>query len=106
MKQILILLTVLILACFSTSALAQIPRVINYQGILLGSDEQPVAEKDYKITFNLYDESNNLLWSEVHNKVFIGGGMFHVLLGTVNPLNVPFDKPYFCLLYTSPSPRD
>ncbi|NIR47042.1 hypothetical protein GWO43_01000 [candidate division KSB1 bacterium] len=95
MKRILISLSVLAFFHFPTNLMAQIPRVINYQGMLLGSDEQPVAERDYKITFNLYDESNNLLWSEVHNKVFIGGGMFHVLLGTVNTLNLAFDKPYF-----------
>ncbi|UCE07975.1 MAG: hypothetical protein JSW07_08080 [bacterium] len=95
MKRILVLLSALVVVHFSTSLMAQIPRVINYQGMLLGSDEQPVSEGDYKITFNLYDDGNNLLWSEVHNDVYIGGGMFHVLLGTVNPLNLPFDIPYF-----------
>ena len=90
MKRILVLLSALVVVHFSASLMAQIPRVINYQGILLGSDEQPVPEADYKITFNIYDDGNNLLWSEVHNNVYIGGGLFHVLLGTVNPLNLPF----------------
>lgn len=95
MKRILFLFSALVVVYFSTSLMAQIPRVINYQGMLLASDEQPVAERDYKITFNLYDESDNLLWSEDHNNVFVGGGMFHVLLGTVTPLNLSFDQPYF-----------
>jgi len=95
MKRIIILLIALALMHFSSSLMAQIPRVINYQGMLLDSGEQPVPEGDYKITFNLYDDGNNLLWSEVHNNVYIGGGMFHVLLGTINPLNIPFNIPYF-----------
>lgn len=95
MKRILFLLSTLIVIHFSTSLMAQIPRVINYQGMLLDSDGQPVPERDYKITFNLYDDGDNLLWSEVHTNVYIGGGMFHVLLGTVNPLDIPFDIPYF-----------
>jgi hypothetical protein len=74
---------------------SEIPRVINYQGMLLGSNEQPVPEGHYKLTFNLYDEPGNLLWSEIHNDVFIAGGMFQVMLGTVNHLGIPFDQPYF-----------
>ena len=74
---------------------AQIPRIINYQGVLLGQNEIPVSEGDYKLTFHLYDEGNSLVWSEVHNSVYVVGGMFHVLLGIVNPLGIPFDKPYF-----------
>ena len=99
MKRILISLSILVIVHFSTSLMAQIPRVINYQGVLLGSNEQPVPEGDYKITFNLYDDGNNLLWSEVHNNVYVGGGIFHVILGTVTPLNIPFDQPYFLGMY-------
>lgn len=93
MKRISFLLLVLIV--FSISALAHIPRVINYQGRLLGSNEQPVAEGNYKITFRLYDEASTLLWTEVHNQVLVTGGLFHVILGTVVPLNLSFDQPYF-----------
>ncbi len=53
-------LTSLLISLFiliSSVGIAQVPRVINYQGKLLGSDEQPVAEKDYKLTF-----LNSLTW--------------------------------------------
>ena len=94
MKLIRFSQIVLLLVLVSTSALAQIPRIINYQGMLLGSDEQPVPEGDYEITFRLYDEAENLLWTEVHNQVYVGGGYFHVILGTVTPLNLSFEEPY------------
>lgn len=93
MKRSLLALFILILIV--NVSLSEIPRVINYQGMLLGSDEQLVAEGYYKITFSLYDEPGNLQWSETHNDVFITGGMFQVLLGTVNPLGIPFDQAYF-----------
>ncbi len=91
-RSLLALFALILLVSVSQS---EIPRVINYQGMLLGSDEQPVPEGHYRITFSLYDEPGNMLWSEAHNNVFITGGMFQVLLGTVNPLGIPFDKAYF-----------
>jgi len=103
MKQILFSLLALVLLSIST--LAQIPREINYQGMLLGSNEQPVPEGNYKITFKLYDENNDLLWTEVHNQVFVAGGLFHVFLGSVNPLNLPFDKAYFLGIQVGSDPE-
>lgn len=97
MKRVIYLLLALLLIFSINNSGAQIPRLISYQGILLGSNEQPVPEGHYKLTFNIYDDSNILLWKEVHNQVFVGGGMFNVLLGSVNPftVNMPFNRPYF-----------
>ncbi len=104
-KRVSSLVLALAMFLFSTSVLASIPRLINYQGILLGSDEDPVAEGDYKITFKLYDGSDNLLWTEVHNQVFVAEGFFHVILGTVSPLGLPFDKPYFLGIQVGEDPE-
>jgi len=93
MKRFSFLIILVLFFIFNISH-AQIPRIINYQGVLLGQDEAPVAEGDYKLTFSLYDEADNLAWTEVHTKVYVAGGMFHVLLGTVTHLGIPFDKPY------------
>jgi len=95
MRQSIFLASVLVLVLTATIVVAEVPRVINYQGILLGSNEQPVPEDHYKITFRIYLEDGKELWSEVHEPLFIGGGMIHVHLGTINPLNLPFDQPYF-----------
>ena len=94
-KQILVLSIVgLFLVSTITLTFAQIPRVINYQGIIFGLDERSIPEGHYDLTFRIYDEGNNLLWTEVYNQWFVAGGMVHVILGSVNPLNLPFDRPY------------
>lgn len=95
---------VILVFIFSISQ-AQIPRIINYQGMLLGQDETPVAEGDYKLTFRLYAEADSLAWTEVHTNVYVAGGMFHVLLGTVNHLGISFDKPYFLGIQVGTDPE-
>jgi len=94
MKQIVFLVFALLLIFFLT-ANAGIPRIINYQGVLLGANEQPVPEGEYKITFSLYHEDGTLIWTEVHDPVPIAGGIFQVHLGMFQPLDLPFDQAYF-----------
>jgi hypothetical protein len=105
MKHIIYSVVVLLLIIFVSNIQAQIPRIISYQGMLLGSNEQPVPEGQYKLTFKIYNEANNLLWTEVHNQVFIGGGMFTVFLGSQTPLSIPFDKPYFLAIQVGSDPE-
>jgi len=103
MKRMIIVLILLI--GFSSTGISAIPRIISYQGKLLGADEQPVPEGNYKLTFNLYNDSNTLLWTETHNQVFIGGGLFEVLLGTVTPFSIAFDQPYFLGIQVGADPE-
>jgi len=60
----------------------------------MGPSGQPVPDGNYNITFKLYDESSNIVWTESHNQIFVGTGLFQILLGTITPLVIPFDKPY------------
>lgn len=103
MKRFFFFFTALVI--FTGSIMAQIPRIISYQGMLLGSNEQPVPEGQYKLTFKIYNEANTLLWTEAHNQVFISGGLFQVFLGSVSPLNIPFDKPYFLGIQVGSDPE-
>lgn len=105
MKHIIYFLITLFLVFSVTSTHAQIPRIISYQGMLLGSNEQPVPEGNYKLTFKIYDESNNLLWAETYNQVFVSAGMFHVMLGSVIPLAIPFNQPYFLGIQVGSDPE-
>ena len=89
-----IFITLIIFILSMAGLEAQIPRMINYQGALMGSDKVPVEDGNYKIKFTIYDASDNTLWIEVHSQVFISGGIFNVLLGSVTPLDIVFDKPY------------
>ncbi|MBN1755747.1 hypothetical protein JW877_05990 [bacterium] len=89
----------LILTFFSLSALAQIPRTLNYQGKLTASDGVAINDPDRLIAFELYDAglSGSLMWAETLS-VNIVKGLFDVRLGTVHPLALPFDQPYWMQL--------
>lgn len=105
MKRVIYILLALLLIFSIHNSMAQIPRVISYQGQLLGSNEQPVPEGDYKLTFKMYDQSNKLLWTETHNPVHVAGGLFQVFLGSVIPLNLPFEMPYFLGIQVGSDPE-
>ena len=62
-------LCIFALLVMSSATLAIIPRLINYQGKLLDSNQQPVAEGIYKLTFGIYDVNGAVKWTEVHEKV-------------------------------------
>jgi hypothetical protein len=94
MKHVLFFVFVFTLFISFTRIQAQIPKMINYQGMLMGTNDQPVPEGDYKLTFSLYNDAGTPLWTEVHDPVSISGGEFHVQLGLVQPLNLPFNEHY------------
>lgn len=78
-----------------TAGSAQVPRTINYQG-LLTENGSPVADGLYKLTFELHTTPDNgiIVWTEMHEEVPVTGGVFNVMLGSVTPLDVPFDEFY------------
>jgi hypothetical protein len=93
MKQTFLLTQVLtILLC--SMLLAQVPQTLNYQGILTDVNGEAVSDGSYEIIFNLYDQasSGNDLWSE-HQTVAVQDGVFSVILGIANPIDVAFDRP-------------
>ncbi len=81
---------------FASLALAQIPQTMSYQGVLTGADGNPVPDGNVSLTFRLYDVASGgtALWEETQ-QVSTTNGLFNVILGSVNPLNLPFDKPYW-----------
>jgi hypothetical protein len=71
----------------ASSGIAQVPELINYQGYLTDVNGKPVQDGTYTITFKIYDAETggNALWEETQ-QVRIDDGMFHVLLGSINPV--------------------
>ncbi len=104
MKKISIF-SVLFFVLLVVTVYPQVPRIINYQGVLLGPDEQPVPEGQYDLTFSLYNEPGDLLWTETHPQVFIAGGLFQVHLGDINPLELPFNELYFLGIKVNSDPE-
>ena len=77
-------------------SLAQVPKTISYQGVLTDASGTVVPDGSYSLTFKIYDVAtgSTALWTEVQS-VAISKGIFNVILGSVVPLNLPFNKPYY-----------
>ena len=70
---------------------SDIPQTISYQGILTDSSGSPVSDGFYELTFRICEsETGPSEWSETHPSVEVKGGVFSVILGTGNPLDLPF----------------
>jgi hypothetical protein len=79
----------MVILLFAGLALAQsVPQLINYQGRLTDSSGQPI-DGMREMRFRLLDAdtlSAGVLWSETHSSVQVDKGIYHVILGSVNPL--------------------
>ena len=95
-----ILAGLLSLGAFQAAAL--LPRTMAYQGFLATSAGQPV-NGTVQMTFNLYlvADGGVPLWSETQS-VAVFSGSYTVRLGSVTPLELPFDQPYFLGVAVAP----
>jgi hypothetical protein len=104
MKKILIIsVSILLIVGISYG---QIPREITYQGYLTDNANNPITN-NLQLTFTLYDAQSggSSLWTEVHPSVAIIQGVFRVSLGSITPLNLPFDAPYWLSIRVGADPE-
>ena len=94
MKHTILRITLLVLT--ATSAFAQIPQTMSYQGLLTDEAGNAVADGAYVLTFALYEsaEGGTAIWQETQ-EVAAESGLFNVLLGRVEPLTLDFDHPFW-----------
>lgn len=80
----------------SATAIADIPRTMNFQGQLTDSGGSPV-DATLPMTFRLYttDSGGMAVWSETKPAVVVAHGIFTVLLGSPTPIPLPFDVQYW-----------
>lgn len=71
------------------------PRLLNYQGFLTDTVGNPVTNPSVAMFFSIYDAvtGGGLKWSENQASVSVDRGIFHVLLGGVNPIPDSVFKP-------------
>ncbi len=88
----------------ASTAYAQVPHLVRYQGFLKDSQGAPL-EGPYTLTFRLYAAATggNPLWIEPQN-VSITGGNFSVLLGSVTTLDtVDWSQPQWLSIQVNSS---
>jgi len=85
-----------LLAALFVNASGQIPKTLSYQGMLANAAGTPVPDGAYSITFKLYEVASggSALWNETQS-VTVLKGVFSVVLGTITPLTLAFDKAYW-----------
>ena len=90
------LTSIIILLFIISIAGSQIPQQMNYQGYLTDNSGNPITG-NLIIRFTIYDAptTGTNLWNEEHPTVALIDGVFRVVLGSINPLNLAFDKPYW-----------
>ncbi len=78
-------------------ASAAVPEKINYQGRLVDSGTGLPLPGSHSAVFMIYDDltAGTLLWSETTSVSADSNGVFAVLLGSVNPIDISFDGPTF-----------
>lgn len=104
MKRSVTIATVILVFVSASSFLvparvmAQIPRLISYQGVLTDTLGHPKPDGTYTFTFELYRVSSGgtALWNETKS-LSTHGGLFATMLGdqTTFPDSVRFDNPYW-----------
>ncbi|MDW8075993.1 MAG: hypothetical protein RMK00_09535, partial [Bacteroidota bacterium] len=82
----------------SAVSVAQIPRVLSYQGVLVGEDGRLLPDGQYRLTIRLYEQvSGGVPLHQEEQVVTTTGGVFSVLIGSSQPLpaTLTFDRPYY-----------
>ena len=87
----------LLMVLFNLAAIAEIPKMIAYQGMLTDNEGNP-RNGTFTVTFRLYNDTttDNPLWSLEEEKS-VQQGFFSTFLGSVQPFgdSVKFDRPYY-----------
>ncbi len=75
---------------------AEISQEMNYQGHLFDAQQNPLSGV-YDFEFRIYDvaEAGIPVWSEIQHDIDVDSGIFHVMLGTTNPLTMDFNGSFW-----------
>ena len=76
---------VVVIVVLAIAVQASVPREISYQGFLTRPDGTPL-DTTVSMTFNLYELSLTILWSETQPSVLVENGLFNVTLGQITPI--------------------
>jgi hypothetical protein len=88
-------------------ALAAVPQTMSYQGVLTDNLGNLVPDGPYNFVFKIYNVPTlgAALWTETQNNIQVTRGGFNVVLGSVTPLNLPFDVQYYLGVIVNANPE-
>lgn len=91
----------------ATAAYAEVPATISVQGILTDAGGALLPNGPYSLTLSLYTvpAGGSALYTETHPAAMVVNGGFSVLLGSVTPLGLPFDAPYWLGIQVGADPE-
>jgi hypothetical protein len=92
------LVSVLFSLLVTTTCVAQAPRTITYQGVIVDASGVPIADGTHALTISLYESliGGAAIFTESSTVLFVRG-LFNTMIGSTNaiPASVAFDRPYF-----------
>jgi len=96
MRRLVFPAVLVILFLFNLGS-ADVPQLINYQGMLTNLGGSPVTDGQYNLTFKIYgsESGDDSLWWEYHTSVDVANGLFNVILGSISSLDLSFDTDYW-----------
>jgi hypothetical protein len=99
MYRFTIAVCIAMLVCLTGASLSDIPKLINYQGMLTDDLGNPL-NGTVSITFRIYSDSLSASpidkkWEETQTGVEVTNGLFNVMLGRVSSLNLDFSQDYW-----------
>ncbi|MCQ9206772.1 MAG: phage tail protein [Omnitrophica bacterium] len=104
MKIKTLLFALAIAVSLAAASYATIPHVINFQGRATDANGAPL-NGTYNLIVRIYNHATAgdpaapndpyRKWTETYQNLTIINGIFSILLGSVTPLNLPFDEDYW-----------
>ena len=93
MKRIILIIAI-VLTAFST-AFSQIPHKISYQGVITDASGS-IADGSHTLILRIYESASEgtAIFEETHT-VTTTGGLFELIIGSIDSLDIAFDRPYF-----------
>jgi len=109
MPRIELFLALIATLGFSSITWADIPKLINFQGILRDGSGNPVANQTKPVTLTIYTASSGgtIVWAETTSIITEANGLFNIILGADNPIpdTVFNDTARYLGITVSPDPE-
>jgi hypothetical protein len=97
---ILLLAGLVLLLAGISAAEAAVPQLITIQGRLRNATTLDPLVGNYDVNFTIWDDATagNMLYNETQSIIPDQFGIFQILLGSINTLNLPFNQQYYLQL--------